>query len=74
MRAAGLSIDDGSEENSVSGVARTLKAMESEVDIIFQPTLKDDSWSGRADYFRKVQCTSKLGDWSYEVIDTKLAR
>ena len=31
-------------------------------------------WSGRADILRRVDVPSDLGDWSYEVIDTKLAR
>lgn len=29
---------------------------------------------GRADFLRKVSAPSDLGAWSYEVIDTKLAR
>jgi predicted RecB family nuclease len=31
-------------------------------------------WSGRADVLRRVETPSGLGPWSYEVIDTKLAR
>ncbi|MGH9198961.1 MAG: TM0106 family RecB-like putative nuclease, partial [Acidimicrobiia bacterium] len=30
-------------------------------------------WHGRADFLRKVDLPSDLGDWSYEVIDAKLA-
>src|SRR6202040_2006052 len=32
------------------------------------------AWSGRADILRRVETPSALGAWSYEVIDTKLAR
>ncbi len=43
-------------------------------DIIYQAALADDTWAGRADFLRKVDSPSDLGSWSYEVIDTKLAR
>ena len=31
-------------------------------------------WSGRADILRRVEGRSQLGDWVYEVVDTKLSR
>lgn len=43
-------------------------------EIIFQATLQDGSLIGHADFLRKVHRPSELGDWSYEVLDTKLAR
>src|SRR5207249_2249824 len=36
--------------------------------------LKDGHWFGRADVLLKVNEPSQLGNWSYEVVDTKLAR
>ena len=42
--------------------------------IIAQGALRYELWSGRADILRRVEIPSDLGDWSYEVIDTKLAR
>ena len=48
--------------------------MRSGVDVIYQATLEDDRWSGRADFLRKVDAPSNLGSWSYEVFDTKLTR
>ena len=42
--------------------------------IIAQGALQVGQWSGRADVLRRVETPSKLGPWSYEVIDTKLAR
>ena len=52
----------------------TLKAMREGYEIIFQATLTDQNLIGHADFLRKVPRASALGDWSYEVLDTKLAR
>lgn len=43
-------------------------------DVIVQAALRTGDWAGRADVLLKVATPSDLGDWSYEVIDTKLAR
>lgn len=52
----------------------TINAMKNGVDVIYQARLKqDDQWSGWADFLRKTDKSSDLGDWSYEVWDTKLA-
>ena len=48
--------------------------MKSGVDVIAQAYLNDRGWHGYADALKKVNSPSKLGDWSYEVVDTKLAR
>ena len=64
---------DESGESVEHGVDKTIAAMQSGVDIIYQATLADDAWYGRADFLRKVAMPSNLGSWSYEVIDTKLA-
>jgi uncharacterized protein len=42
--------------------------------IIIQAALHHERWSGRADILRRVEKPSVLGAWSYEIIDTKLAR
>ena len=55
-------------------VAATKQAMHDGHDIIFQATLKNDCFIGYADFLRKVPRPSLLGDWSYEVLDTKLSR
>jgi len=55
--------------------ARTLNAMREGVDLIVQGGLRDTEWNGRPDVMRRVAKPSRLlGDWSYEVYDTKLAR
>lgn len=51
----------------------TLKAMKAGYDYILQAGLYDGKWNGRADFLRKVDGASDLGDYHYEVEDTKLA-
>lgn len=55
-------------------IANTLQAMRDGFEIIFQATLRDGGLIGHADFLRKVSRPSENGDWSYEVMDTKLAR
>jgi uncharacterized protein len=42
--------------------------------IIAQGALKAGRWGGRLDILRRVEKASAFGEWSDEVIDTKLAR
>lgn len=53
---------------------RTLEAMRSGAEVIYQGCLFDGTWLGYPDFLRRVDRPSDLGDWSYEVIDAKLAR
>ena len=55
-------------------VARTLEAMRAGAEIIFQGAFEHGQWCGRPDILRRIDAPSSLGAWSYEVIDTKLAR
>ncbi|MBR1146136.1 TM0106 family RecB-like putative nuclease [Bradyrhizobium sp. AUGA SZCCT0431] len=55
-------------------VAATIEAMGRGDAIIVQGALQAGRWNGRADVLRRVDTPSWLGAWSYEVIDTKLAR
>jgi predicted RecB family nuclease len=41
--------------------------------IIYQATFFDGQFLGHADFLRRIDAPSNFGDWSYEVIDTKLA-
>ena len=73
--------DTGSRVTVIDGVGvdkevldSTLAAMRSGSEIIVQGALAERSWSGRPDILRRVEAPSDLGGWSYEVIDTKLAR
>lgn len=51
----------------------TIDAMKAGVDVVYQARLKEDGkWSGWADFLMRVDTPSNLGEWSYEVWDTKL--
>jgi uncharacterized protein len=54
--------------------AETVAAMRSGADVIYQATFFDGTWRGHADFLLRVERPSDLGEWSYEVADTKLAR
>lgn len=55
-------------------VEATMNAIKDGKGIIVQAALRQGRWAGRADILRRVSIPSSLGDWSYEVVDTKLAR
>jgi predicted RecB family nuclease len=48
--------------------------MRAGVGAIAQAPLLDGRWHGRADVLLRIDRPSELGGWSYEVVDTKLAR
>lgn len=52
----------------------TRRAMEGGVSYIYQPTFFDGAFLGRADFLRRIQDERTPSGFSYEVIDTKLAR
>src|SRR5438874_1312326 len=54
--------------------AATVRAMRSGQEVIYQAALFDGRWLGYADFLLRVDTPSDLGDYSYEVADTKLAR
>ena len=58
----------------VEQAARTAAAMSAGAPLIYQALLFDGRWQGRVDFLRRVPVASALGPWSYEVLDTKLAR
>jgi predicted RecB family nuclease len=63
----GIGIDE-------EAIARTREAMAAGEEVIVQGAFRLNGWVGRTDILRRVETTSDLGAWSYEVIDTKLAR
>jgi uncharacterized protein len=73
LRLEGKSIIEINQENS-NAEQETISAMENGVDVIYQARLVENGiWGGWADFILKVDTPSKLGNWSYEVLDTKLA-
>lgn len=53
---------------------RTRTALEAGVSMVYQGVLAGERWFGIADFLHRVPEVSRLGDWSYEPWDTKLAR
>lgn len=74
LRHAGLEVAGAGETDGITGFDDTVAAMRSGVDVIVQAPLQLDRWRGRADILLRVATASALGDWSYQVVDTKLAR
>lgn len=75
LRDQGLkTIAIGGVDITDEAVSQTRDAMESGADVIIQAALRHQRWSGRADILRRVEKPSDLGAWSYEIVDTKLAR
>lgn len=60
--------------NPAKSAQQTLAAMQAGAEIIYQATFIDGDLVGHADFLRKIDKPSALGDYSYEVIDTKLGR
>jgi uncharacterized protein len=62
------------EVEAATGLEQTLAAMRAGEKAIAQATLQSGRWFGRADLLLRVERPSALGAWSYEPLDTKLAR
>ena len=52
----------------------TRAALKSGADVIFQGAFLSGNWGGWSDFLERVDRPSLLGDYSYEVTDTKLKR
>src|SRR2546428_3928839 len=69
------------EQLASSGLSRlrelhelTVAALHEGRDVIYQGAFFDGRWQGFADFLLRVEQPSRLGGFSYEVADTKLAR
>ena len=67
VRIAGKGISQAQAE-------QTIAAMREGARVIAQATFLHGNWGGRADVLLRVETPSGLGPWSYEPVDTKLAR
>ncbi|MCH8872794.1 TM0106 family RecB-like putative nuclease [candidate division KSB1 bacterium] len=74
LRNKGLQISELRDEKGENASERTIAAMREGKDVIVQATLQGEGWHGRADILYRVDEPSELGNWSYEVIDTKLGQ
>jgi uncharacterized protein len=53
---------------------QTVAAIRDGIDAIYQATFLAGQWQGRADFLIRVKKPGAFGPWSYEVVETKLAR
>lgn len=77
LRSKGLSVVDLSNEPETTASAATWAAMRSGAEVIVQASLASGPWRGRADVLLRVDQPAELtrmGNWSYEAVDCKLAR
>ena len=58
----------------VAAVAATEAAMARGAEVIYQAAFLHDGRRGHADFLCRADRPSRLGNWSYDVADTKLAR
>lgn len=65
-KVAGLNVEEA--------VEATRRAMVEGRSIIYQGCLRSSDFVGYVDFLRRVERPSNLGNFSYEVVDTKLAR
>ena len=76
LRAGGLGVADLSQEPGELATEATWAAMQSGAQAIVQASLGSGDWTARADVLLRVEQPdqpSRLGGWSYEVVDCKLA-
>ena len=76
LRSEGTDVLDlGAERQSLAEkLEATRGGMREGQEVIFQACLYEPPFVGHADFLRRVSTPSALGDFSYEVVDTKLAR
>ena len=67
-------VDLKSDGTDPQAFASTCVALQSGTPVLFQPTFLSAPWVGHADFLIRVETPSKLGAFSYEVVDTKLSR
>ncbi len=60
--------------NPEERIAKTNNAMKLGVDVIYQAALNNELWRGDSDFLIRCNKISQLGNYSYEVLDTKLSK
>jgi predicted RecB family nuclease len=58
----------------IDAVNRTTEAIQSAANVVYQATFQDGPWGGRADFLIRIERPDSGGAFSYEVVETKLAR
>jgi predicted RecB family nuclease len=77
LRADGNEVSEiglGEDRDFVAAAAETATAMRAGSQYIYQAVFLAADWHGIADFLERIDRPSALGAWSYQVLDTKLAR
>jgi predicted RecB family nuclease len=74
LKVNGKTVIEINKEDRRKAVSDTMQAMKDGYDVICQARLEHGIWNGWADFLIKVPKESNLGNWSYEVLDTKLSK
>ena len=74
LKAAGTPVVEIARGEIAHSAAATREALAEGAEIIFQGAFLSGSWGGWSDFLERVEKPSDLGDFSYEVTDTKLKR
>src|ERR1700730_12829700 len=73
-RVVEFAFPEGTIDGLTQAHAQTVAAMQEGADVIYQGTFFDGRWRCHPDFLLRVDRPSKLGSYSYEVADAKLAR
>lgn len=75
LKAKGKTVVEITGEKDIAEKAElTRKALAQGSEVVFQGAFLEGNWQGYSDFLVKVDKPSLLGDYSYEVADTKLSR
>ena len=75
LEASGLSVEKISDQDDLQERVRATESRDAtRRQVIYQATFFHDGSRGHADFLIRVERPSDLGDYSYDVADTKLAR
>ncbi|NDB68547.1 MAG: TM0106 family RecB-like putative nuclease, partial [Methylocystaceae bacterium] len=74
LTALGRSVFEIKRDQLATNAEETRAALKSGADVIFQGAFLSGNWGGWSDFLERVEKPSLLGNFSYEVTDTKLKR
>jgi uncharacterized protein len=74
LKAEGRRVVEIEREDLASAANRTAQALAAGPDVVYQGALLSGQWGGFSDFLLRVDRPSILGNFSYEVTDTKLKR
>jgi len=75
LKSAGKNVAEMPKHGTLADRSRMgIEAMQKGVDVVYQAILLGQNWAGYADFLAMTNKPSKLGQFGYEAIDTKLAR